>query len=281
MFSTRKIIYLALTFSLCGLVGIYLVLSNQVSANEPPTQKIESQVTVLSLNSPLKQGQKLKLKNLQWQSLPQSQADQLIGYIKRQGFEQGLFLNAIARDDLAPNAIIRNDDLILSNEPGYFAASLAKNMRAVAITVDAQSALAGLVQPGDQVDVLFYHQLDRDRSRSALLTAASSSVKTLISNVRLMSLDDSANQKEEQEQESTNEDKFNDQSTVTLEVTSAQAEQLAVAEAIGSLSLVLRSLHSDQLLTSTDTSQTTFDSILPNYKKQTEQANIILMKGGQ
>jgi|GEM_PF-2944543 len=276
MFSTRNIIYLALTFSLCGLIGIYFVLSSQVVAQTKDSAVVEPKVAVLSLNTALKQGRKLQLKQLTWLQLPQSQADQLIGYINRKDFNQQRFLNAIARRDLNADAVIRNDDLISTNEPGYFAASLAKNMRAVAIKVDPQSAIAGLIQPGDHVDVLLFHELQRNSDQDKWLIASSSSVKTLISNVRLMALDDSASKQQEASQTSYK-DKFSKQSTVTLEVTSIQAEQLAVAERIGKLSLVLRSLDSDQ--PTTNNRQTTFDSILPNYKNKTEQANMILMKG--
>ena len=281
MFTTRSIIYLALVFSLCGLVGIYLVLSSQ---NTPQiiTKKIEPQISVLSLNTSLTRGQKLQLTHLQWHQLAQSKAQKLIGYIERKDFDQDAFTGAIARNDLSADAIIRRDNFILSNQAGYFAASLAKNMRAAAITVDAQSAIAGLVQPGDKIDVLFFHELERNSVRDRWLIASSLSVQTLVSNVRVMAIDTATNEQNQSSQEDKNDDnnneKFNEQSTITLEVTSEQAQQLAVAQELGRLSLVLRGLNSDQQNTASQ--QTTFGSILPNYKNKPEQAHMILMKGG-
>lgn len=80
--------------------------------------------------------------------------------------------------------------------------------------------------------------------------------------------------------ESKNE-KFNEQSTVTLEVSVLEAEKLALAQELGQLSLLLRSAHaitnSDELLS--DKTVATFSDVLTQYNKQTDCANMVLLKG--
>lgn len=80
--------------------------------------------------------------------------------------------------------------------------------------------------------------------------------------------------------ESKNE-KFNEQSTVTLEVSVLEAEKLALAQELGQLSLLLRSAHaitnSDELLS--DKTVATFSDVLTQYNKQTDRANMVLLKG--
>ena len=102
--------------------------------------------------------------------------------------------------------------------------TLGKNTRAVAIKVNAQTAVGGFVTPGDRVDVVM------TQGRGARLRAV-----TILQNIRIIGVDQKA-------------DELNDQAniakTVTVEVTPEQGQKLALAQRAGTLSLSLRTLDS-------------------------------------
>ncbi len=102
--------------------------------------------------------------------------------------------------------------------------TLGKNTRAMAIKVNAQTAVGGFVTPGDTVDVLM------TQGRGARLRAV-----TILQNIRIVGVDQKA-------------DELNDQAnvakTVTVEVTPEQGQKLALAQRAGTLSLSLRTLDS-------------------------------------
>ena len=110
------------------------------------------------------------------------------------------------------------------------AAILTPDMRAVTIRVNDVAGVAGFVLPGDRVDVL----LTRDRTGGAGGGLATNLITdVLLQNVKVLGIDQDANQEK---------DKPSVAKAVTLEVSPQQAQKLALASQIGSLSLMLRNL---------------------------------------
>jgi pilus assembly protein CpaB len=109
-------------------------------------------------------------------------------------------------------------------QPASIAALLPQGMRAVSVRIDDVSGVSGFVQPNDSVDVLITRQMagaDRDNALNDIL----------LQNVRVMALDQSA----------TNPDgSAKVARTATLAVSPLDAQKLALAQQIGTLSLVLR-----------------------------------------
>ncbi|MDF0594612.1 Flp pilus assembly protein CpaB [Psychromarinibacter halotolerans] len=99
---------------------------------------------------------------------------------------------------------------------------LGENTRAMAIKVDAVTAVGGFVTPGDFVDIVL-----TQGSQTELRAV------TILQNVRVIGVDQSS---EEQT------DKPSDVRTVTVEVTPEQGQRLALAQKAGTLSLTLRTL---------------------------------------
>lgn len=98
--------------------------------------------------------------------------------------------------------------------------TLSPNTRAMAIKVDAVTAVGGFVTPGDFVDVL----LTRG-DRETLAT------DTILRNIRVVGVDQTADETSDRPDVAT---------TVTLEVTAPQGQVLALAQRAGTLSLALR-----------------------------------------
>jgi pilus assembly protein CpaB len=112
----------------------------------------------------------------------------------------------------------------LSGEGGRASLSqvLKPDMRAAAVRVNDVASVAGFVLPGDVVDVLITRSV-----AGADLTITD----VLLQNVRVIAIDQDAN-------DTT--DKPNIGKTATLEVRQVDAQKLALAQQVGSLSLVLR-----------------------------------------
>ena len=104
-----------------------------------------------------------------------------------------------------------------------FATVIRPGMRASAIRVDDVLGVAGFVLPGDSVDVLVTHSDSGDRT--AMRT------DLLLQDVRVLAVDQVTD-------ESKNHPVL--AKTATIEVSPAQAEKLALASQVGSLSLSLR-----------------------------------------
>ncbi|QMU59792.1 MAG: Flp pilus assembly protein CpaB [Boseongicola sp.] len=119
-------------------------------------------------------------------------------------------------------------ELVLANKVSEFGEkitivqTLGKNTRAMAIRVNAQTAVGGFVTPGDTVDVV-------------LTQGGGSSLRaiTILQNIRILGVDQQADELNEQ---------ANVAKTVTVEVTPEQGQKLALAQQAGRLSLSLRTL---------------------------------------
>ncbi len=105
------------------------------------------------------------------------------------------------------------------------AQSLSPNSRAMAIKVDAVSAVGGFVTPGDYVDVL----LTRGDAENLM-------TDTILRNIRVVAVDQSDDELSE---------KPDVAATVTVEVTAEQGQVIALAQRAGTLSLALRTPDSE------------------------------------
>ena len=91
---------------------------------------------------------------------------------------------ALLRHPVASGAVLVADDVILPSAPGFLAATLKPEMRAVSVAVDDVSGNAGLIQPGDYVDLLLTQQMDR-RTDSPDLAVSS---ETVVEHVRVLAV---------------------------------------------------------------------------------------------
>lgn len=106
---------------------------------------------------------------------------------------------------------------------GGLAGLIAEGMRAVTIPVNMVDGVGGFVQPGDRVDIIFTREDRKTDMPSASI---------IMSNVKVLTVDQKANQRSETAQVAK---------SVTLETDTGGAQRLALARTMGSLSLLLRS----------------------------------------
>ena len=139
---------------------------------------------------------------------------------------------ALIRRYLDAGAPITTADILRPRDRGFLAAVLAPGSRAISIGVDAVSGVAGLLWPGDRVDVILTQQMDR----ADLAPGQRVLGETVLRDVRIIAVD----QEIVQGAPATSNVTGRLARTVTLQVTAAEAERVAVAERLGRLSLAMR-----------------------------------------
>jgi pilus assembly protein CpaB len=144
-------------------------------------------------------------------------------------------IGSMIRAPISQGAPILASAVIHPGDHGFLAAVLAPGMRAVTVGVDAISGAAGLIWPGDHVDLLLTQTLDDATVPLGQRIAA----ELVLQDVRVIA----TGQQLVQGQVTTDASKAPPPpaTTVTLEVTGDQAERVEVATHLGPLSLVVQS----------------------------------------
>jgi pilus assembly protein CpaB len=138
------------------------------------------------------------------------------------------------RRGIAAGQPITKKRLQKPGEAGFLGGVLGPGMRAVSVSINAESGAAGFILPGDRVDVVLTQQIRKAAGESGSRDKIIS--ETVIANVRALAIDQTFNDFEEHTRVGK---------TITLELTPKQAEGLAVAKRMGRISLSLRSLVRD------------------------------------
>lgn len=140
-------------------------------------------------------------------------------------------IGAMVRRSLSPGDVLRDPDVLRPGDHGFLAAVLQPGMRAMTIAVDNTSGSAGLIWPGDHVDLILTQALNAPTLPMGRRVVA----ETVQTDIRVLAID----QQMVQGAAPTNPDEKS--RTMTLEVTQDQAERISVAAHLGRLSLSVRS----------------------------------------
>jgi pilus assembly protein CpaB len=142
-------------------------------------------------------------------------------------------VGAMARRSLQPGDPLRAEGLLRPGESGFLAAVLTPGLRAVTVGVDMVTGAAGLIWPGDRVDLILTQQLEDH----ALPAARRHLGEVVLEAARVIAVDRHFVQGA---QPGSGELMRDPQRTVTLEVTAEQSTRVALAGQMGRLSLALR-----------------------------------------
>ncbi|HOV79619.1 MAG TPA: Flp pilus assembly protein CpaB [Bacillota bacterium] len=138
----------------------------------------------------------------------------------------------VTKSDILPGEQVLRDRLAGDNESfESLSFQISPGSRAVTVAVNEVSGLAGLVKPGDRVDVLGTFDL-----QGAVGQEKSSVTSLLIQNVDVLSIDQATNSAQTNSQDK----KATSAHTITLSVTPEQAQPLVLCSEKGSIRLVLR-----------------------------------------
>jgi pilus assembly protein CpaB len=199
------------------------------SATRPAKAVINSEKVRVSA-ADLPQGLLLRDEDIKWKDVPVATLPP--GAIVSGVADAIELKGALLRHPVTGDTVLVADDVILPNAPGFLAATLKPEMRAVSVAVDDVSGNAGLIQPGDYVDLLLTQQMDRKTDSPDLAVSS----ETVVEHVRVL-----ASGSDISRPKNGAPDHIERVRTVTLEVTPHMGEVVAVAARLGSLSLALRS----------------------------------------
>jgi len=158
-------------------------------------------------------------------------------YIK--GQQTATNLNGtVVRYPITAGQPITQGAVIAPGDRGFLAAALGPGMRAVTISVSAQSSVAGFVFPGDRVDLLLTQTVAGGGDGQPL-----KATETIVRNIRVLATD----QRTDKTSDDNGKTVVQTFSNVTLETTPKISEKIAVAQQLGALSLSLRSIADDKM----------------------------------
>ena len=244
----RLAVFCLLALGLCGFGTVAWLATRPVpqtpplaAAVAPPPPPIHHIILVAS--APLRAGTLIKAEDLAAQDLPEAPLGaQEDSTAARAGMTGAMLRRSLSRGDavLAP-------DVMRPGDHGFLAAVLGPDMRASTVAVDNVSGSAGLIWPGDRVDLILTQSLDDPALPPSRRVAA----ETVLANVRVIAIDQLLARGVAPAGD------VGAGRTVTLEVTPEQAARIAVATRLGRLSLAVRSADESGKMASTAAANTT------------------------
>ena len=138
----------------------------------------------------------------------------------------------VVRTPITAGQPISNAALVSPNDRGFLAAVLGPGMRAVTVPVSKLTGVAGFVFPGDRVDLFLTQNVDGADGSELKVS------ETIVRNLRVLATDQRSSPTKDEKGQTV----VSNYGLVTLEATPRLAEQITVAQAMGTISLSLRPL---------------------------------------
>ncbi len=204
----------------------------------PPPEPVIPLVEVLAAARNMPAGTLLTANDLTY--VPLEAQDVLSSHIRRAPAdtdqEPPSAIGAVTRIPFLVGVPLTDTGLIRPGQDGFLAAVLLPDRRAITITVNQETSHAGMIAPGDRVDVIFTMQVSSDDP-----SQLNSFSRTVLEDLRVVAV----GRRIQNVNYTTPEDDPPPQdggTTVTLEVRPPEADQLVLASTRGSLALALRPL---------------------------------------
>lgn len=232
---------LAVLLGLIGLAGIGLALvalqrpvAVQEAAVLPPPPPPPPKVAILVAARPQRAGNLMTLDDITSQEVMAGKEP--LGAYPDSAASRANLRGAMVRRSLLAGEPIVALDVLNPGDRGFLAAVLGAGMRAVTVAVDPVSGTAGLIWPGDRVDLVLTQEVD-DRTQP---TDRRVSGETVLTDLRVIAVDQQLVQGGQGAQANPT-NVGNGNRTVTVEASLYDAQRVAVAARLGRISLVVRS----------------------------------------
>ncbi len=237
------------------------IFNSQAKSPEQVEQIPADEILVAKEDLPT--GSFVKPEHLEWRSWPKDGIKEEY-VVKNIGSEKDLE-GAVVRTHLFAGEPITTSRVIHPGDRGFLAAVLEEGKRAVSVPVDATSGIAGFVFPGDWVDVILTFRTAVDDASDEGKRETRYFSETLLTGIRVLAIDQMVESIDGAAKVAK---------TATMEVTGKQAEQIAIAMSIGSLSLSLRSLAKKE-----QPADSAAETEKPNDRSYTRDIDIYYMRG--
>jgi len=245
-------------------------------ATKPPVEAVAAQVPAPVIEEPkpqpkvhvlvaarsLRAGALLKPEEITSQEIDQANPPE--GSTTDSAANRSGIVGGMVRRAIAAGEILLASEMMRPGDHGFLAAVLAPGMRAVTIGVDAVSGTAGLIWPGDRVDVIMTYTIDDPKMSIGQRVAA----RTVLYNVRVIAIDQQLVQGA-----IPGGAEGHTARTVTMEVTSEQAQRVQIATRLGRLSLSVRASDAGDVVASNDLRATYAEDLEPNLGGQDKKTH--------
>lgn len=220
---------------LSGLVfsGIWIARpsASSVASGSAPVK----QSAILVATRPISAGLLLRAEDMRWKEI--ASGDVPAGYLLRGRDSDAGYIGAVARRDFREGEPLVATALVRPQEREFLAAVLAPDMRAVTITVGAPQSSAGLLLPGDRVDIILTQRFNDAATNPAHQIVG----ETVLRDLRIIAVDQRmSGSKAPSDIDLAAETP----KTITLEVSERNAEKMLVAAELGNVGVAVRSLES-------------------------------------
>ena len=196
------------------------------AAAEPA--KPEAAKAVLVAAADLAVGSFVQAESLRWQEWP----DVVVpaSYLVRGQADESSFVGAVVRQPLTAGEPVTATAVVKPGDRGFLAAVLEPGMRAISVPIDEAAGNAGLVLPGDRVDLILTQTVNVDNDPAGARRVS----ETVLEDLRVIAMGRRLTSGEGEEGQASR--------TATLEAPPAAVERIALAGELGKLALRLRSL---------------------------------------
>ncbi|MEZ9001869.1 Flp pilus assembly protein CpaB [Vibrio splendidus] len=239
--TAKRLMLLSLFCSVLGLSVLLLSQTNSESATTSSKQAAKQTVKVLVPTRTIEIGQTYTPNSFRWKEVPQQELENYIDHVTPDDISAAHTMSGLARTKLVKDSILSKAD-ITEPEGGYsLSLKLQPGYRAISVPVDQVTSNSGFIEPGDRVDILLLGSQDGE-----LLRYGNSSqglyVTTIVHDARVLAFNNKQTAESYQKARESNgfENGIPEDSSVSLEVTPEQANQVVLAKQLGKLTLVLR-----------------------------------------
>jgi pilus assembly protein CpaB len=227
----RVVLVLLVGLGLLGLVGAFLLSQQQAPPPAPVVNAPPPPAHILVAARPVRAGSLIVMEDLESSAVEEDKIPP--GSLRDVPASRLQLRGAMMRRSLSAGEPLMPGDFLSPGDRGFLAAVLEPGMRAVTVGVDAVSGTAGLIWPGDRVDLLLTQTLEDQ----TLPTDHRVAGETVMEDVRVIAVD----QQLVQGAQGGANGQPGGNRTVTLEVSPVDAERIEVAVRIGRLSLTVHS----------------------------------------
>ena len=226
------------------VVAILVAVLVQASLGGKKTADTTEKTHVLVAAKDLPIGAELAPGDLKWQAWPGSAFSGAIVRKKAEESADDALKGRMVQRVSAGQPVLATY-IFKEGRGNLVAATLGKDMRAMAIPVKANTMVGGFISPGDYVDVVLTYKVKvsaRNEEVKSYVSRITS--ETILQNIKVVAVDQEASREEDTAKVAR---------TVTLEVTPEGSQKLSLASKMGDITLALRGIGDENMPTNTTT----------------------------
>lgn len=273
--SIRSVLLILIAVLMAGGTAFYarnLIVAERNAAQAVQQEKVvqapkPAERLVLVASKSVSVGQFIKEEHLEWVAWPEEGIVDSYISVDAEDLAEGepdeegraSFTGAVARQTIQAGQPIISTQFVFPGDKGFLAAVLEPGHRAMTVPIDETKGIAGFVFPGDHVDLILALRLKGKNVEGNDVTRYAS--LTLDQDIRVLAID----------QNVTNEEgEVEIAKTATLEVSPKQAERIALALSMGTVSLSLRGLP-EQNTNLAESSENAFDAFMKGESEEKDR----------